>query len=209
MAVPVTLVESNPVTTLFNSQRVNDDTMANPNALAGPTIILGAGDQSTYGRQITFVFVTGTSSGSEFDDTLDVRLQGRRGGDFDDMDDIMQRLIVGNGSSVSGGNPCENTATIMYMDDCMLKEMGEADSTGSYPNEPFDAVRYRITCDTKTNEGFLPLFILGIAGDLRYGLFGTNAQLASQLKGTAYGLTMSDSLISANTTVFSTIAQPA
>ena len=208
MSVPVTLVESNPVTTLFNSQRVNDDTMdANP--LAGPTIILGAGDQSTYGRQITFVFVTGTSSGSEFSDTLDVRLQGRRGGDFDDMDDIMQRLIVGNGSSTPGENYCENTATIMYMDDCMLKEMGEADSTGANPNEPFDAVRYCITCDAKTNEGFLPLFILGIAGDLRYGLFGTNAQLASQLKGTAYGLTMSDSLISANTTVFSTIAQPA
>ena len=207
MAVPVTLVESNPVTTLFNSQRVNDDTMdANP--LAGPTIILGAGDQSTYGRQITFVFVTGTSSVSEFNDTLDVRLQGRRGGNFDDMDGIMQRLIVGNGSSVSGQNYCENTATIMYMDDCMLKEMGEADSTGANPNEPFDAVRYRITCDGPA-AGFLSLFILGIAGDLRYGLFGTNAQLASQLKGTAYGLTMSDSLISANTTVFSTIAQPA
>lgn len=208
MAYPVTLVESNPVTTIFNSQLVDFDTIAS-NTIAGPTLYLGRGDDSTFGRQVTFVFMTGHTvpggSSPEFDDTLDIRLQGLREGtsDYSDMDGIMQKVLVGSGSST---NPAENTATIMYMDSNMLKEMGEANTGGDHKNVPFVAVRYRITATSGGAAGReLPICIMAIAGDLRYGLFGTNSQLASQMKGKSYDLGpdyATPSLISASTTVY-------
>jgi hypothetical protein len=206
MAVPVTLVESNPVTTIFNSQLV-DFASVTSNTIAGPTLYLGRGDDSTFGRQVTFVFMTGATvpGNVEFDDTLDIRLQGLREGtsDFADMDGIMQKVLVGSGSSE---NPAENTATIMYMDSNMLEKMGEASTAGDHKNVPFVAVRYRITATSGGAAGReLPLCIMAIAGDLRYGLFGTNAQLASQMKGKSYDLGPdydTPSLISASTTVY-------
>ena len=102
MAYPVTLVESNPVTTIFNSQLVDFATVTS-NTIAGPTLYLGRGDDSTFGRQVTFVFMTGATvpGNEEFDDTLDIRLQGLREGtsDYSDMDGIMQKVLVGSGSS--------------------------------------------------------------------------------------------------------------
>ena len=207
MAYPVTLVESNPVTTIFNSQLVDFDTITS-NTIAGPTLYLGRGDNSTFGRQVTFVFMTGGTvpGNEEFEDTLDIRLQGLREGtsDYADMDGIMQKVLVGSGSSE---NPAENTVTIMYMDSNMLKEMGEANTGGDHQNVPFVAVRYRITATVEGPEAGheLPLCIMAIAGDLRYGLFGTNAQLASQMKGKSYDLGPdydTPSLISASTTVY-------
>ena len=208
MAYPVTLVESNPVTTIFNSQLVDFDTIAS-NTIAGPTLYLGRGDDSTFGRQVTFVVMTGHTvpggSSPEFDDTLDIRLQGLREGtsDYSDMDGIMQKVLVGSGSST---NPAENTATIMYMDSNMLKEMGEANTGGDHKNVPFVAVRYRITATSGGAAGReLPICIMAIAGDLRYGLFGTNSQLASQMKGKSYDLGpdyATPALISASTTVY-------
>ena len=206
MAYPVTLVESNPVTTIFNSQLVDFATVTS-NTIAGPTLYLGRGDDSTFGRQVTFVFMTGATvpGNEEFDDTLDIRLQGLREGtsDYSDMDGIMQKVLVGSGSSE---NPAENTVTIMYMDSNMLKEMGEANTGGDHKNVPFVAVRYRITATSGGAAGReLPICIMAIAGDLRYGLFGTNSQLASQMKGKSYDLGpdyATPSLISASTTVY-------
>ena len=211
MAYPVTLVESNPVTTIFNSQLVDFATVTS-NTIAGPTLYLGRGDDSTFGRQVTFVFMTGATvpGNEEFDDTLDIKLQGLRKGVAPDasgawtaMTGIMQKVLVGSGSSE---NPAENTVTIMYMDSNMLKEMGEANTGGDHKNVPFVAVRYRITATSGGAAGReLPICIMAIAGDLRYGLFGTNSQLASQMKGKSYDLGpdyATPSLISASTTVY-------
>ena len=195
MTVPVTLVESNPVTDVFYAQSINYAS-ADTHAIAGPAIVLGGNQESTYSREITYVFATGVTipGGQEFGSDISISLQGRRGGQWITMTGVMDRTLeIGEGGDAT---PVEKQVTIMYMNADMLREIGIASSAGADPNLPFDAVRYRvILTGGPADTDVLPFMVFGFGGDLRYGLFGTDAQLASQLKGNARGLTDTDTTI--------------
>ena len=181
MAYPVTLVESNPVTDIhFTAPFVSaagTGPASNVSAdFLGQWLKIGR-DNTTYGRQLTFVFLTGTKWGNVTATTF--HLQGYR-------ESVSTGKIV-PGKKVELGSDTQYKIAIMYINDHQLRELGiEEDADDG----PFDYVRYWVsvagTADEDATVGTHGAVYV-VTGDLRYGLFGTNDQIASQMKNVGTG----------------------
>ena len=164
MTFPVTLVESNPVTEIAYPELASSSSTT----YAGSQIVVG-GEKATYGRELTYVFVTGASSGGNPEVTFG--LQGRNpSGDWPHID---SRKVTFDSADE------ENNVVIMSINDHQLYQIG-MDQDGV----PFNKVRYRVTW---AGSGSVYLAIYVIAGDLRYGLAGSNSDIADQMIGGSGG----------------------
>ena len=162
MTYPVTLVESNPVTDILHTGYFDSSVRTNYTGQE-----LAFGEETTFGRQLTFVFLTGhnePSGAGNGPSALSFHLQGRRQntGTWD----------IVPGKIVQLGSDTEFKIAIMYVNDHQLRQLG-IDESGV----PFDRVRYLVSC--AGGACFASIYV--VTGDLRFGLFGTNAQIASQM----------------------------
>ena len=162
MAYPVTLVESNPVTDILHTGNFKVNVRA---IYVGQDLKMT--EESTYGRQFTFVFLTGWAKHGGLSDVR-FHLQGRR--------QNTTTWDVVPGKIVELGSDNEYKIGIMYINDHQLRELG-IEAAGV----PFDRVRYWVSCSGGTAEATLSGVVYVVTSDLRFGLFGTNAQIASQM----------------------------
>ena len=156
MAHSVTLVESNPVTQVY----CPDNAGVTSAGKTGSELVLG-GTSTTKGHQIQGIMIVGDNT---LDASLSFYFEGKYGGTWDTANKIKE-VVIPAGE--------DDRTAVICLHDSEIRDLGIT-NVGS----PYEAIRYQVAT-TGSNRAVLGVIIL--AGDLRYGLSGTSAEIADQM----------------------------